>query len=369
LAPITAGSGSTSPLGRPVAAVTAVSANSISMFSLPARANATAATTDAGLIESYVVANNGNQPAGTSPALEGAPSIVTGNGRATAFARTMAVDPATQTAYVITASGLSVIPLAPVAVNPATRPAINPGGVVGLADYTSPLASGSLMTIFGRNLSAGTATTTVTPLPTILGDTCVTLNNTALPLTLASAGQINAQIPTTLAAGSYPLVVHNISANAASANTTIRVAKYAPAVLIGAGGQAAITHLDGSFVTRDKPADRDEVLSIYAIGLGPTTGGSVATGRGAPASPLAQVCADTAACAKTLQVFFGPPGDTRSPVLVQWSGMVPGLVGVYQINVYVPGIRITGDKVPVTLKIGGVSSSSTGPEPPTVAVN
>ena len=369
LAPITAGSGSTSPLGRPVAAVTAVSANSISMFSLPVRTSATSAVTDAGLIETYIVGNNSNVAAGTAPTLEGAPSTVTGTARVTAFARTMAVDPTTQTAYVISASGLSIIPLAPAASSPATRPAINSGGVVGLADYTSPLAAGGLVTIFGRNLSSGTATTTVTPLPTILGNTCVTLNNTALPLSLASAGQINAQIPITLAAGSYPLVVHNISASAASVSTTIRVAKYAPAVLIGGGGQAAITHLDGSFVNKDNPASRDEVLSIYAIGLGPTTGGTVVTGRGAPSSPLAEVCADTAACAKTLQVFFGPPGDTRSPVIVQWSGLVPGLVGVYQANVYVPGTHISGDTVPVTLKIGGVSSSATGPEPPTVAVN
>jgi uncharacterized protein (TIGR03437 family) len=70
-----------------------------------------------------------------------------------------------------------------------------------------------------------------------------------------------------------------------------------------------------------------------------------------------------------VEVFFGPPGDSRAPVVVEWSGLTPGLIGVYQINVYVPGIRISGSSVPVTIKVGGVSSSTTGPVAPHVAVN
>ncbi len=244
---MSSGTGSTSPLGRPVAAVSGVSANAVSMFSQPARTSATSAVTDAGLIETYNPSSI--TLSGEAPALEGAPSTVTGTARATAFARTMAVDAVNQVAYIITASGLSIIPMNPPASTLSTRPAVNLGGVVSLADYTAGLAAGGLVTIFGRNLSNGTASTTVAPLPTILGGTCVTLNNQALPLSLASAGQINAQITPSMAAGNYPLVVHNIGASAAAASTTVKIAKYAPAVLIGSGGQAAITHADGSFVT------------------------------------------------------------------------------------------------------------------------
>lgn len=369
LAPITSSAGTTSPRGRPVAAVAAVGPNAIALFSTPVRANATSTVADAGMIEIYNPLNPLLPQ--IAPALEGAPSVVTGNGRANAFARTMAVDAANQTAYAITASGLSIIPLAQAAaVNPATLPAVNTGGVVNLADYTSTLGTGSLLTIFGRNLAASTASATVTPLPTILGGTCVTLNNQALPLTLASPGQVNAQIPTTLAAGRWPLVVHSLTNTAASLSTTVTVAKYAPAVLVGgANNQPAVLHLDGSFVDKDHPASRDERLLIFATGLGPTTGGTVVTGRAAPTTPLAEVCKDIAACDKTLDVFFGPPTDSRSRVVVEWSGMVPGLVGVYQINVYVPGTHIKGDAVPVTLKIANVSNSSTGPVAPKIAVD
>jgi uncharacterized protein (TIGR03437 family) len=56
-------------------------------------------------------------------------------------------------------------------------------------------------------------------------------------------------------------------------------------------------------------------------------------------------------------------------VIVEWSGLTPGLIGVDQINVYVPGTHITGSAVPVTVKVGGASSSVTGPDPPRISVN
>ena len=46
-----------------------------------------------------------------------------------------------------------------------------------------------------------------------------------------------------------------------------------------------------------------------------------------------------------------------------------GLVGVYQINARVPGFHLKGDALPVTLRIGGVSSPTTGPTAALVYVN
>jgi uncharacterized protein (TIGR03437 family) len=56
-------------------------------------------------------------------------------------------------------------------------------------------------------------------------------------------------------------------------------------------------------------------------------------------------------------------------VIVEWSGLVPGFIGVNQINVRIPGTHMDGNSVPVTIVIGGVSSPSTGPAVPTVALN
>jgi len=45
------------------------------------------------------------------------------------------------------------------------------------------------------------------------------------------------------------------------------------------------------------------------------------------------------------------------------------VIGVYQLNLRIPGFHMNGDALPVTLRIGGINSPSTGPVVPTVAVN
>ena len=357
LSQVGGGTNSLSASGREVGAVAAVSPTQIAQFTVPVRASATATVTDAGQIEMYNPVTGLPQGA-AAPTVEGPPSTITGNTRTAAFARSLAVDTVGQNAYALTASGLSIIPLQSTA-NAASRPSVNPGGVVNLADYTSPVAPGGLVSIFGRNL--GATTSAGAPLPSVMGGTCVTLNNQPLPLALVSPGQINAQIPVGMAAGRYPLIVRSISNNVTSLSSAVTVSTYAPAVLMGEGGQAAIFHSDGSYVTSDNPANRDETLIVFATGLGPTHGATILSGQPAPTSPLAVTNA--------VSVFFGNPLYKQAAIIVDWSGLAPGLVGVYQINVTVPGFHISGSSLPVTLKVAGVSSSTTGPDPPTISVN
>ena len=349
--------------GRPVAAVAALSANAVAEFTQPLRANPTSTVADSGQIEIY---NPGTGAlTGSFPSLEGAPSVVIGTTRVPAFARTLALDAAGTNAYVLTASGLSIVPLTAAAPGGQSRPVVKLGGVVNVADSTSGVAAGGLISIFGSNL--GSTTSATAPFPTLLGGTCLTLNNQPIPLLYVSDQQINAQIPTTLAPGRYPLVVHSTDNKTVSATTNLTVAKYAPAIF-GGIGQSAILHLDGSYVTPDNPTTREQYLMIFATGLGPTHGGSVLTGQVAPTSPLAAVCDDIASCSKLVEVYFGPPLDSRTRVQVDWAGLTPGYAGVYQINVRVYGIHLNGSGIPVTVKVGGVSSSTTGPLVPTVSI-
>ena len=83
----------------------------------------------------------------------------------------------------------------------------------------------------------------------MLGGACVTLNNSPLPLLATSPGQINAQVPPTLAAGRYPLVVRSTDRAGGSASVNVTVAKYAPAIFMDAQGPA-IFHKDGTRVIR-----------------------------------------------------------------------------------------------------------------------
>ena len=357
LTPVSTSTSGLSPTNRLVPAVTAISANQVAMFTVPVRTNSNTPATDAGLVEIYDT--NTGAPAGSAATLEGPSTAVTGAARASVFSRTIAYDSTASTAYVLTDTGLSIVKVTPAASNAALRPTINTGGIVSAGDNSPGIAPGEIVSIFGKNFGSGQTATA--PLPTLLGGVCVTLNNVPLPLSMASTGQINAQIPVTLAAGKYPLLIRSIDNQAISASTTVTISKYAPAVMVGADGQAAILHANGKFVNRNKPANRDETLLIYATGLGVTHGGTVTTGNAAPANPLAVTDA--------VQVFFGNPLYKQAAMIVHFSTLVPGMIGIAQISITVPGFHEKGSALPVTIKIGGVSSSVTGALAPYVSVN
>ena len=357
LTPVQGSTTGLSPNNRLVPAVTAVSANQVALFTLPARGNPNAPVSDAGLVELYDPATGIS--AGSAPALEGTASTVAGIGRVATFGRTMAYDAAGSTAYAITASGLSIIRTGSATAPPAARPTVNTGGIVNLGDMTSPIATGGLFSVLGRNL--GSASTSKPPYPTLAGGLCVTLNGQLLPLSMTAPGQINSQVPVNLAAGRYPLIIRNTDTLTISATTTVTVSKYAPAVLVDTDGQAAILHMDGSHVDQKKPGKRDETLLIYATGMGVTKGAAVTTGNAVPATP--------AAVTDAVQVYFGNPLLKQSAIIVRSSVLVPGMVGVTQIAVTIPGFHNKGSSLPVTIKIGGVSSSVTSPLAPLISVN
>jgi uncharacterized protein (TIGR03437 family) len=137
------------------------------------------------------------------------------------------------------------------------------------------------------------------------------------------------------------------------------LAKYAPAVFVDGQG-AALFHADGTRVNKDNPGKRDEKLTLYATGLGTTTGGKVTAGTVSPASPLAVT--------GPVSLYFGNPLIKEAAIIVDWSGLLPGAIGVYQINCRIPGAHLKGDAMPITVKIGGVSSPTSGGNVPQVWV-
>ncbi len=110
LTPVQGSTNGFSPSGRPAAAVAALTANQVAIFSTPVRATPTSTVADPGAIELYNPITGGS--AGSVTALEGPASVVIGNGSVTQFPKTLAVDTTTSTAYALTASGLSIISLA-----------------------------------------------------------------------------------------------------------------------------------------------------------------------------------------------------------------------------------------------------------------
>jgi uncharacterized protein (TIGR03437 family) len=338
--------------GRPVAAVAAVGGQSYARYSIPITA-ANATPSDTGLVE--VVDINTLRTLASAGTLEMPGTIARAGARVNTLGRSLALDSAGTTAFVLTTSGLSIVPLGS---SGTQTPVLSSSGVVNTANFQPAIAQGGLISIFGSNLATA-ATSASSPLPTVLGGTCVTLNNAPIPLLATAAGQINAQVPPTLAAGRYSLVVRSLTGLAASNTVTVTVAKYAPAVFVDSQGPA-LYHADGNRVNQDNPGKRDEKLTLYVTGMGTTTGGRVTAGTPAPSSPLAVTA--------PVNLYFGNPLSKEAGIIVDWSGLQPGAIGVYQINCRIPGAHIKGNSLPITVKIGGVSSPTSGSNVPLVWV-
>lgn len=351
-------SGQQQTFTRPVAALAAVGTTTFARLTQPIQLTANAVLTDTPSVE--LVDVNTGATLRSAQTVEGPLATATGASPALTGinGRTMAVDASGSTVYVLTASGLSIVPID--APSRTDQPQITARGLVSAASYQPSVASGQLVSIFGRNLGTA-AIARSTPLPTLMGGVCITASNRPLPLLMTSPGQVNAQIPPEMAAGRYSVVVRAIEQKAASAAYSLTVSKYAPAVFVDPQtGQAAIFHSDGRPVTKEHPARRDERLVIYATGLGLTKGGRVTGGMPAPQSPLA--------VSQEVEVFFGRTDYKQSEMIVEWAGLAPGFVGLSQINIYVPGDHMRGQALPVTVRVAGVSSPQTGSSLPYVAV-
>ncbi|MFN7938416.1 MAG: ThuA domain-containing protein [Bryobacteraceae bacterium] len=204
-----------------------------------------------------------------------------------------------------------------------SSPAIAEGGVGNVAGPAVQHAPGSIVAIYGKDLTHGAvATASRVPLPDKLSGTAVMLNGRQLPLYFVSPAQVNAQLPFDLASGTEVEVrVRNV--NQDSAPVRLRVVDAAPALI-------AATRAGTSLV-------------LYAAGLG-SVQGSVPAGEAAGAN----------SAVRTVLVPEVRVNDQKAEV--SFSGLAPLLVGVYQVNVTMPA-QITGP-LEVKLTAGGVESNT-----------
>ncbi len=189
-------------------------------LSTPVRANINATTTtDARATLEMINISNG---------LAQQLAVVPDNPRFTVFgttrynlpARTMVIDN-NNVAYIVTLAGLSVVPLTPGGVSvPAI--ATNGRAIVSATDGSGNLKIGGVININGTNL-ASTAVAGQLPPPTVLGGSCVTFNDVALPLLQTSPGQIQAQLPPTVTPGTNVVQVRSLAMGQQSTSVTVTV--------------------------------------------------------------------------------------------------------------------------------------------------
>ncbi|MBI4876254.1 MAG: hypothetical protein HY822_16585 [Acidobacteria bacterium] len=219
--------------------------------------------------------------------------------------------------------------------------------VVNAADLTAAVAPGGLISVLGRDLSVTNLATREMPLPTALGESCLSVNGVAAPMLWVSPAQINAQLPFQ-SDGNVTLILRTPGGVSDNFNMTILPA--APSVFRnGTAGPdtsvpAVVRAANNQLVTLSNPVHRGDALVIYLTGMGRTTP-AVDAGLPAPGDPPASVLIAP-------EVTLGGVG-----LPVSFAGLAPGQIGVYQINARVPAWAPAGFAQPLTISQGGGSTS------------
>jgi uncharacterized protein (TIGR03437 family) len=243
----------------------------------------------------------------------------------------------------------------------AQGPAVSAGGVVSNATYQAPqsgLATGTLVSIFGTNLASSVALADSIPLSTTLANTTVSFNGIAAPLLFVSSGQINAQLPyEALPPGSSGTVNVTVTNNGqTSPAQPVLVGQFSPGIFqINQYATAVITTDPsspryGAFAApvgaipgvATFPAVTNDVLTIYAAGLGAVT----------PSIQSGHTSTDALRTTTTTPTVLL---NGNIPAQVAFSGLNQYYVGLYQVNIIMPQVP-AGNSVPLQIQMGGITS-------------
>jgi uncharacterized protein (TIGR03437 family) len=225
-------------------------------------------------------------------------------------------------------------------------PYISPAGILNGVGQTpsTAVAPGSIISIFGQNLAPSVHVGPVNPLSQTIEGTTVTVNDLILPLMFVSPQQINAQLPSSLAAGDYTLQIQN--AGQPNISGTFLVARNAPGLFYqttDSVNYAMALHADGSMVTTSSPAAAGETISLLGTGFGPYQ--------------------------QTVLDGFFPPNPAppvQDAVLLSVGGVnptstttaAPGFTAVDMTQFQVPSGLGGGTSLPVLVTINGVDSNT-----------
>ena len=232
------------------------------------------------------------------------------------------------------------------------------GGVItagGFGGFKS-IAPGTWIEIYGSNLAVDSRGWTGADFngvnaPTSLDGTKVTVGGQPAFIGYISSGQVNALVPSNVATGVQQVTVTAATGTSAAYPVIVNptaAGMWAPGYLTIGGVQyvgalfpdfqtfvAPPGAISGVSSQRAKPGD---VIVIFGVGFGPVTS-NLPAGQLAPANTTLTL---------PLQIYFGSTLAT-----LQYWGLAPGLVGVYQFNVVVPNVPAS-DAVPVSFSLNGV---------------
>ena len=171
--------------------------------------------------------------------------------------------------------------------------------VLNGASFTPDLAPGALISIFGVGLGREGAVTTAE------------IGGRPAQILFTSPFQLNLALPLDLPPGSYPLSLQSIFG---SAEVRVEVRDVAPAIFRLSESQMAVVNVNGSLNNPSQPAARGSALVLYGTGFGAVQ----------LQGTLSRTTRPVSARISNLEVPVG------------YSGLAPGYIGLYQVNVNLP---------------------------------
>jgi uncharacterized protein (TIGR03437 family) len=229
-------------------------------------------------------------------------------------------------------------------VTPNKAPILMPNGVLNDLNPVAgaPLAPGTVADVAGASLAPAQADTGMIPLPNQFNGTRVLIGALEAPLYSVSDGQLKVQIPAEL----QPNTDYSIVVEANGGYTlpdSLTLAPVQPGVASSNGRLTAQHAADFSPVTPDSPAAQGEAIILTLVGMG-ATDPPVASGFAAPSDPMA-----TTVIRPTVTI-----GGQMADIV--FAALMPGAVGLYQIELTVPAGLASGDQ-PVVVTQGDVSAN------------
>jgi uncharacterized protein (TIGR03437 family) len=194
-----------------------------------------------------------------------------------------------------------------------------------------PVTPGSLASLFGSFTNASTMAAPSFPLPTALGNVEVMVGGVAAPLLYVSPTQINFQVSNQLVAPRQTLAEVRVNG--------VTVGRAQITTLSGAPGIFTVTDQEYQSISIDQPVRRGDAIIIWGTGFGQPSA-PVQDGQPAPSNQLLST---------TVQPIV-TVGGVQAEVL--FSGLAPGSVGGWQINVLIPANAPAGRNVPLVVTQG-----------------
>ncbi len=229
------------------------------------------------------------------------------------------------------------------------QPSVPSNGILNGAGFDSApaISAGAIASIFGTTMSTVTAgeqpgLATANSLFTIYKGTRVTFDGVAAPFFFVSALQLNVQVPFEMAGKTSAQAVVTLN-GVASSPVTVTIVAAGPALFTfnsSGKGLVAALNQDGSSHTKTNGEARGRVIQLFGTGIGATTPPGI-TGQLAPSSVPLAICNVT----PTVTIA----GQTAT---VEFCGLAPGFVGLWQVNVRVPDGASAGEQ-PLVLSAGG----------------